>query len=548
MVCRYGVLLMTKSRVCLFLLLLLNLSLVFFFMLHKQVIHVDEMFSYAHANSSNGAFLSPNIDSYFAKLPETFYNKWLSANLFFEYLTVQPEEAFRYDMIWENLANGVHPPLYYILLHTICSFFPDTFSLWFAAALNVILWIGLLIVFYRLSLEFFSNSYWAMLPVILYAFSEAGFATVLFLRLYLLQTLFAVWLVYLNVKLIKQNDANIKDLFLIFCCSLAGLLTQYNSLVFSFIVTGATCLLLLFRKNYSLLCKYACVILASVAFLFVIFPTAWNVLFFSQRAAQASTVLDKNLSKDLLSSLLFLDIKLSQGWNVLISSLLEINVSLGTFLLLSIGYVIVAAYSHYKSSVEIRWLTVIFGAVFLFMTFVMPFMADFHLRYFMCLFPLTAILVVYFLRGILLCLNVPQHLTILCVASAILSWGCYSNFVNFYSRTVFNCSNTPQTNRFIQDIKEKNVIVVVDRSWVPFYASSYYLKEANEVYFLVEGNPINVLDKADFVLYINKIWDNTAREIQRKPRYLSKELQEKLKYVSLVNVGWVLFDLYEVVR
>ena len=539
---------MTKSRVCLFLLVLLNLSMVLFFMFQKQVIHVDEMFSYAHANSSNGAFLSQDIDSYFAKLSSTFYNKWLNAHLFFDYLTVQPDEAFRYDMIWENLANGVHPPLYYVLLHTICSFFPDMFSLWFAGALNVILWIALLVVFYRLSWEFFSNSYWAMLPVILYAFSEAGFATVLFLRLYLLQTLFAVWLVYLNVRLIKQNDANIKNLFLIFCCSLAGLLTQYNSLVFSFIVSATTCLLLLFRKNYSLLCKYACVMLASVAFLFIIFPTAWSVLFFSQRAVQASTMLDKNLSEDLLSSLIFLDIKLSQGWNVLISSLLEINVSLRTFLLVSIGYVVVAAYSPYKSSVEFRWLTVIFGGGFLFITLVMPFMEDFHLRYFMCLFPFAAIVVVYFLRGFLLCLNVPQYLTILCVALAILSWSCYSNFVNFYSRTVFNCANTSQTNHFIQDVRGKNVIVVVDGSWLPFYASSYYLKDANEVYFLVKGNPINVLDKADFVLYINKGWDNTAREIQRKPHHLSNELNEKLKYVSLVNVGWVFFDLYEVVR
>ena len=32
---------------------------------HKENFHVDELFSYAHANSTQGAFLSPRIDSFF---------------------------------------------------------------------------------------------------------------------------------------------------------------------------------------------------------------------------------------------------------------------------------------------------------------------------------------------------------------------------------------------------------------------------------------------------------------------------------------------------
>ena len=217
-------------------LLLLNLAMVGGFMAQKQVIHPDELFSYGHANSSQGTYLSNDLDPYFANLEQVFYNKWIDGRYLFEYLTVQEEETFRYDLIWDNLAKGVHPPLYYVLLHTVCSFFPETFSIWFSGGLNILLWCLLLIAYLKLAKEFFPTNAWAMLPVLLYAFSAAGFSTVLFLRLYVLQTLLAVCLVYEHVKLLKKNEANLTSLLLIFAYAAGG---NFNGRNYLFLLVDA---------------------------------------------------------------------------------------------------------------------------------------------------------------------------------------------------------------------------------------------------------------------------------------------------------------------
>ena len=55
-----------------------------------------------------------------------------------DYMKVQNGQRFDYVNVWRNQTNDVHPPLYYALIHTICSVFPNKFSKWFAAGINVI--------------------------------------------------------------------------------------------------------------------------------------------------------------------------------------------------------------------------------------------------------------------------------------------------------------------------------------------------------------------------------------------------------------------------
>ena len=111
---------------------------------HKENFHVDELWTYAHANSTQGAYLSPRIDSYLKYVRTDLFYRWIPGEAFHDYLTVQPEEAFRYGHIGENLKVVEHPPLYFWLLHTICSFFPDVFSKWQSAGLNLAIWVALL--------------------------------------------------------------------------------------------------------------------------------------------------------------------------------------------------------------------------------------------------------------------------------------------------------------------------------------------------------------------------------------------------------------------
>ena len=99
--------------------LCLNILFIVFLYHSRNIFHVDDLYSFGHANSTQGAFLTKGIDAAqsYQQLELFIRNKWLPGNFFHTWLTVQPGETFRYGHIFDNLKDGVHPPLFYILLH-----------------------------------------------------------------------------------------------------------------------------------------------------------------------------------------------------------------------------------------------------------------------------------------------------------------------------------------------------------------------------------------------------------------------------------------------
>ena len=113
----------------------------FMFVYKKNGTHSDEIWSYGLANS----YYKP-----FVYLPDGIYQdeyrggyegsditgKWIDGKVMNDYVTVQKGERFTYGSVYHNQVLDHHPPLYYSILHTICSFFPDRFSFWYAYAIN----------------------------------------------------------------------------------------------------------------------------------------------------------------------------------------------------------------------------------------------------------------------------------------------------------------------------------------------------------------------------------------------------------------------------
>ena len=91
----------------------------------KDNYHMDELFSYGSSN--NYIYLSIKPGKY--DFPY---------NIFFKnYLIVNMNSRFNYYKVWKNQSKDVHPPIYYAILHTICSFFPEKFSRWYAGSINI---------------------------------------------------------------------------------------------------------------------------------------------------------------------------------------------------------------------------------------------------------------------------------------------------------------------------------------------------------------------------------------------------------------------------
>ena len=226
--------------------------------------HIDEMYSYLLANSYDGSKIS-TIDSY--------WDQWIDGNALMETITVQKGEGFSYDKVYYNNSFDCHPPLFYALLHTVCSVFTDQYTIWFGIALNMFLMLIADILIYLLSKEFINNKTAAVLPVILWGISLACMNTVLFIRMYMLLAVCSIGFLYMTVRSLK-NGFNLKRCFFLFTFSLLGVFTHYYFILFAFFVTLSYCLYKFFKKNFREGLLFGSTVALSVVLLLIIYPCA----------------------------------------------------------------------------------------------------------------------------------------------------------------------------------------------------------------------------------------------------------------------------------
>lgn len=184
--------------------------------------HVDEYYTYGLAN--NRGSIEPVWED--GKIYE-------GDTVFLNYLAPDESERFDYSIVWENQAKDVHPPLYYIFVHTICSFFPNIFSKWEALTLNLVFLTIVDILVYFIAKLLIKNqwtSFWAMA---LNGMTVLCLNMVLFLRMYVLMTVFVLGVTLL---FLKYWNRSLDKLFyiLLFFLSVGGALTQYYFLIYLF--------------------------------------------------------------------------------------------------------------------------------------------------------------------------------------------------------------------------------------------------------------------------------------------------------------------------
>ena len=179
----------------------------------KQGYHEDELLTYNLANSSKQL----GVDA-----------EWNSPQDFNEYLTAG-EHRFDYKNVIENqIIDASHPPLYYALVHTVCSFFPGVFSRWLAFAINVVMMTGALILLYHIGRRVTGVNLYALIGVGGYAFSVACITTTIYLRMYASLTFWVLAFLYLSLRIYdKKNTVKITDCLVMLAVVVCGILTQY---------------------------------------------------------------------------------------------------------------------------------------------------------------------------------------------------------------------------------------------------------------------------------------------------------------------------------
>ena len=246
------------SRIVLAILIIASLALSFFYMSAKQGYHEDELLTYNLANSSKQL----NIGG------------WNTPEDMNEYLAVYPEHRFDYAQVVQNqIIDASHPPFYYALVHTVCSFFPEVFSKWLAFAINLAMMTGALLMLFQIGKRVTNSNLYALLAVGGYALSVACITTTVYLRMYASLTFFVLAFISLTLRFYeKKNRVLVTDCFLLLPVVVLGILTQYYFILCAGL-TGLVYLVFSIKeKNIKSLMLYIATALVGAGLALAIYP------------------------------------------------------------------------------------------------------------------------------------------------------------------------------------------------------------------------------------------------------------------------------------
>ena len=263
---------MVKIKKCLkdngffILVFLISLLTLILYCINKNTYNVDESLSYALSNfdmgwldyPSNGILTRYQMDGYRAT-----------------------NNLFTYEMVWHWQALDEHPPLYYALLHTICSVTPGLLSKWNGLIINIFFY-GLIIVYlYRTMNELSDNRKLNAVICLLYGIAPVVLQYTIVIRMYVMLSFTFILLVCGSIRLIKSGAK--KYLLMILISVVLGGLTNYFYYVFlAIFCLSMLCFFIGLRLDKRLLWLSVGTVILGIIVNLVIFPYVLD-LFFQER-------------------------------------------------------------------------------------------------------------------------------------------------------------------------------------------------------------------------------------------------------------------------
>ncbi len=194
---------------------------------NKVNMHIDEMLSYKLANN-DGIVMDFEEGSTYTPAEQIYLQNLIANNVF---------EQFNFATVWKNQTNDVHPPLYYLILHIICSYNVGRFSIWYAAGINIFFAAFTLYILRKLMYLFTDDKVVVEFCSVLYIISPGILQNVSFLRMYVMAMFWVTLTAYLFVRVHEENFSW-KLWLQIGLAAIAGALTHYYCIIY----LCATCL------------------------------------------------------------------------------------------------------------------------------------------------------------------------------------------------------------------------------------------------------------------------------------------------------------------
>lgn len=268
---------MKKSRYLLLagIIIVQVICLFFVFSRLKKGTHSDEIWNYAFANSYETKELNVSNDG------ESLMNRWTDSEFMLKYLSVEKEHRFNYSQVMKNSAMDQNPPLQYMVLHTICSFFPGVFSWYFCFAINIVAFIVTQFYLFRLSEKITKKSSVAFATVILYGFGTGAMDIAIFLRIYALGVMFMVIFAYYSHMIYedaKEKQYRIKHLVGMGLSCFLGAYTLHLFLLVAAILTVFYIIYYLITQKYKAFFLHGFICLGGAVLSIAAFPSVFSHL------------------------------------------------------------------------------------------------------------------------------------------------------------------------------------------------------------------------------------------------------------------------------
>ncbi len=265
-------------KIGLLILICLQVLVVLYYGSRKMGFHEDEYYSYYSTNRTAGLFVPDR--------------EWVEKETYFNEFVVLNGEQFNYKMVATVQSWDVHPPFFYFILHTVCSFFPGIFSKWLGISVNLIAYV---INFFLLAWLTYmitnKNKVVTLLVSAVYGFNAVIISGVLFIRMYEWLTLFVLLCACLHVRAMKKGELRFhKFLLPLMLVNYFGFLTQYYYLIFLFfIAVGFGVWLLFCKKRILYLFQYGLICAFSLGLAIITYPSSVSHIFRGYRGTGAAT-------------------------------------------------------------------------------------------------------------------------------------------------------------------------------------------------------------------------------------------------------------------
>ena len=218
------------------LILMLQVIAAFCFCRLKTGYHYDEYYSYYSSNATVG--IGP------------WDQAWKTGNEIWQEFAVLEGEQFQFSRVVEMQTYDVHPPVYYLILHTICSFVPGVFSKWTGLAVNLLFFVGSWLLLSWLAWHVGGRRKAVVYAsCLLYGFNPAVFGGIMFVRMYTMLGFWVLLLTCLHVKALEERKRGWKFYLPLAAVVMAGFLTHYYFAVYLFFLAAAMEFYLLLEKD-----------------------------------------------------------------------------------------------------------------------------------------------------------------------------------------------------------------------------------------------------------------------------------------------------------